>query len=293
MHELRIMRARFAVDERGASAVEYGLLIAGIAALIVVVVFAFGGGSTGLFQDSCKTSSRTTALGPVPAADPTDPFAPRKPTLPGGLCFQRQFRQPFGERDPLQRGRVAAEPELRPGVRRRIGERRERQLLLQLDERFRVVGRPQRVHVRAGLDPPADAVLDRADEQGGHRQQRKHPGHLAAGRATPPPTTRPSSPTPTRAPAAPSSEPVSTSSWRAWPSSWATTESTSARPRRRPGCRRRPPAATSRSRTRRRSAWSYAATRRRPARRPPARPPGRRARGSGCAAGRRAAARSG
>ena len=29
-------------DERGASAVEYGLLIAGIAALIVVVVFAFG-----------------------------------------------------------------------------------------------------------------------------------------------------------------------------------------------------------------------------------------------------------
>ena len=30
-------------DERGASAVEYGLLIAGIAALIVVVVFDFGG----------------------------------------------------------------------------------------------------------------------------------------------------------------------------------------------------------------------------------------------------------
>ena len=41
--------------ESGASAVEYGLLIAGIAALIAVVVFAFGGGSTGVFQDSCKT----------------------------------------------------------------------------------------------------------------------------------------------------------------------------------------------------------------------------------------------
>lgn len=41
--------------ESGASAVEYGLLIAGIAALIAVVVFAFGGGSTGMFQDSCKT----------------------------------------------------------------------------------------------------------------------------------------------------------------------------------------------------------------------------------------------
>ncbi len=41
--------------ESGASAVEYGLLIAGIAAIIAVAVFAFGGGSTGLFQNSCKT----------------------------------------------------------------------------------------------------------------------------------------------------------------------------------------------------------------------------------------------
>jgi len=31
------------MDERGASAVEYGLLIAGIAALIVAIVFIFGG----------------------------------------------------------------------------------------------------------------------------------------------------------------------------------------------------------------------------------------------------------
>jgi pilus assembly protein Flp/PilA len=42
-------------SERGASGVEYGLLIAGIAALIILSVFAFGGGSTGLFNDSCKT----------------------------------------------------------------------------------------------------------------------------------------------------------------------------------------------------------------------------------------------
>jgi pilus assembly protein Flp/PilA len=41
--------------ETGASAVEYGLLIAGIAAMIAAVVFVFGGGSTGMFQDSCKT----------------------------------------------------------------------------------------------------------------------------------------------------------------------------------------------------------------------------------------------
>jgi pilus assembly protein Flp/PilA len=41
--------------ERGASAVEYGLLIAGIAAIIAIAIFAFGGGSSGMFQDSCKT----------------------------------------------------------------------------------------------------------------------------------------------------------------------------------------------------------------------------------------------
>jgi pilus assembly protein Flp/PilA len=41
--------------ESGASAVEYGLMIAGIAAIIAVAVFAFGGGATGMYQDSCKT----------------------------------------------------------------------------------------------------------------------------------------------------------------------------------------------------------------------------------------------
>jgi pilus assembly protein Flp/PilA len=42
------------MDERGASAVEYGLLIAGIAALIVVVVFAFGDNIQDVFSDTCK-----------------------------------------------------------------------------------------------------------------------------------------------------------------------------------------------------------------------------------------------
>jgi pilus assembly protein Flp/PilA len=52
---LRIMlNARLAkMDERGASAVEYGLLIAGIAALIIVVVFAFGGVLNTIFKDTC------------------------------------------------------------------------------------------------------------------------------------------------------------------------------------------------------------------------------------------------
>lgn len=54
---LKIMLdARLAkMDERGASAVEYGLLIAGIAALIVVVVFAFGGKIRDIFSNTCKS----------------------------------------------------------------------------------------------------------------------------------------------------------------------------------------------------------------------------------------------
>ena len=39
--------------EDGASAVEYGLLVAGIAALIVAVVFAFGGVIKSSFSKTC------------------------------------------------------------------------------------------------------------------------------------------------------------------------------------------------------------------------------------------------
>lgn len=42
-------------DENGASAVEYGLLVAAIAALIVVVVFALGGVIKGAFKHTCDT----------------------------------------------------------------------------------------------------------------------------------------------------------------------------------------------------------------------------------------------
>jgi pilus assembly protein Flp/PilA len=58
-----LLNARFArMEERGASAVEYGLLIAGIAALIVVVVFAFGGSLKGIFTGTCSkvTASAST-----------------------------------------------------------------------------------------------------------------------------------------------------------------------------------------------------------------------------------------
>lgn len=42
-------------DETGASAVEYGLLVAGIAAVIVAGVFLFGGAMNELMGDSCGT----------------------------------------------------------------------------------------------------------------------------------------------------------------------------------------------------------------------------------------------
>jgi pilus assembly protein Flp/PilA len=49
--------------EDGASAVEYGLLISGIAALVVLVIVLFGGYVGGLFSDTCDTvdAERVTA----------------------------------------------------------------------------------------------------------------------------------------------------------------------------------------------------------------------------------------
>ena len=60
---LRIMlNARIAkMDERGASAVEYGLLIAGIAALIVTSC-SLGGTLQGVFPSTNDKISQTTCL---------------------------------------------------------------------------------------------------------------------------------------------------------------------------------------------------------------------------------------
>ena len=49
-------------DEDGASAVEYGLLVAAIAAVIVIIVFALGGFIRGAFKTTC------TAIGSAPSA---------------------------------------------------------------------------------------------------------------------------------------------------------------------------------------------------------------------------------
>ena len=51
-------------DEQGASAVEYGLLVAAIAALIVIIVFALGGVVKEVFSKTCSSvaaSASTTA----------------------------------------------------------------------------------------------------------------------------------------------------------------------------------------------------------------------------------------
>ena len=64
----RITRAK---NEDGASAVEYGLLVAAIAAVIVIIVFALGGIIKGAFQSTCdamKTGPSTTSHTCTPAS---------------------------------------------------------------------------------------------------------------------------------------------------------------------------------------------------------------------------------
>ena len=56
------------MNDRGASAVEYGLLVAAIAAVIVVAVFALGGQVTNSIQGTC-TSIANAAPG-APACPP-------------------------------------------------------------------------------------------------------------------------------------------------------------------------------------------------------------------------------
>jgi pilus assembly protein Flp/PilA len=64
-------------DEQGASAVEYGLMVAAIAAVIVGVVFALGTFVNGAFQSTCVAvasgnKADATDCG-VPAAPPVAP----------------------------------------------------------------------------------------------------------------------------------------------------------------------------------------------------------------------------
>lgn len=54
-------RVRPRRTERAASAVEYGLLISGIAAVIVAAVFIFGGNVAGIFTNTCQTVAAQTS----------------------------------------------------------------------------------------------------------------------------------------------------------------------------------------------------------------------------------------
>lgn len=49
--------AQFKKDEEGASAVEYGLLVAAIAAIIILLVFALGHWVKGAFKQTCDAFS--------------------------------------------------------------------------------------------------------------------------------------------------------------------------------------------------------------------------------------------
>ena len=51
-------------DEGGASAVEYGLLVAGIAAVIVIIVFTLGGIVQASFQKVCTALNNNVACTP-------------------------------------------------------------------------------------------------------------------------------------------------------------------------------------------------------------------------------------
>lgn len=53
-------------DDRGASAVEYGLLVAAIAAVIIVAVFAFGGFVSDIFEETCTSIESDVEAAPDP-----------------------------------------------------------------------------------------------------------------------------------------------------------------------------------------------------------------------------------
>ncbi|MGH8892429.1 MAG: Flp family type IVb pilin [Actinomycetes bacterium] len=50
-------------NDEGASAVEYGLLVAAIAALVVIIVFSLGGLVKEVFKDTCD-EIKSKATGP-------------------------------------------------------------------------------------------------------------------------------------------------------------------------------------------------------------------------------------
>jgi pilus assembly protein Flp/PilA len=54
---------RIREDDEGASAVEYGLLVAAIAAIVILLVFAIGGWVKGAFDQTCDSFQEASEQG--------------------------------------------------------------------------------------------------------------------------------------------------------------------------------------------------------------------------------------
>jgi pilus assembly protein Flp/PilA len=75
----RIRRLACRARDRGASAVEYGLLVAAIAAAIVGIVFGLGSIVQGAFRHTCDTIAASPAGGGGDCGAPVDAPAPPAP----------------------------------------------------------------------------------------------------------------------------------------------------------------------------------------------------------------------
>ena len=65
---IRNLTAATRGSDDGASAVEYGLLVAAIAAIIILVVFAVGSWVKGAFKDTCTAFSTSGSVNRAGAA---------------------------------------------------------------------------------------------------------------------------------------------------------------------------------------------------------------------------------
>jgi pilus assembly protein Flp/PilA len=59
---MRAVQAKAKNRDEGASAVEYGLLVAAIAAIIIVLVFAVGSWVKGAFKDTCDAFNKAGSV---------------------------------------------------------------------------------------------------------------------------------------------------------------------------------------------------------------------------------------
>jgi pilus assembly protein Flp/PilA len=65
---IRRLKNSKTVGDDGASAVEYGLLVAAIAAIIILVVFAVGSWVKGAFKDTCDAFNSSGSVNRAGAA---------------------------------------------------------------------------------------------------------------------------------------------------------------------------------------------------------------------------------